>query len=84
MNSRERVLAAIRHENPDRCPMDFGGTNFAGCNSRFLAELRKVLGFELPDDRDPGDDYVDEQIQQYLRADIRLVPARADGYSQAY
>lgn len=26
MNSRERVLTALRHEEPDMVPIDFGGT----------------------------------------------------------
>ena len=43
MMPRERVLAAVRHQAPDRFPMDFGGTEFAGCNAGFLARLREIL-----------------------------------------
>lgn len=27
MTSRERVMAALRHEEPDRVPLDIGGGN---------------------------------------------------------
>lgn len=30
MNSRERVLAAINHQQPDRVPIDFGATGQTG------------------------------------------------------
>ena len=76
MTPRERVLAAVQHRPPDRCPMDFGGTEFAGCNAVFLARLREILGFSLPEDRDADGSWVDEQIQRYLDVDIRLVPQR--------
>ncbi len=53
--------------------MDFGGTTFAGCTSKFLADLREVLGFTVPDDRDPDGNWPDEQIMQYFQSDLRLV-----------
>ena len=74
MNSRARTLAALDNDQPDRTPMDFGGTPLAGCNSRFLEELRREFGFPLPDDRDPDGSWVDEQIQRELGVDLRLVP----------
>ena len=30
MNSRERVLAAINHQEPDRVPIDMAGTRQSG------------------------------------------------------
>ena len=73
MTSRERVLAAIRREPPDRAPMDFGGTMMSVCLPEFLEEMRKLLGYSLPEDRDPDSSWVDEQIQRYLGVDMRCV-----------
>lgn len=74
MTSRERVLAAIRHQQPDRVPMDFGGTAMSQCEPAFLAQCRQWLGFSLPPDRDADGCWVDEAIQRYLGVDLRLVP----------
>ena len=32
MTSRERVIAAINHQQPDRVPIDFGSTGQTGIN----------------------------------------------------
>ena len=74
MTSRERVIAAIKREPADRVPMDFGGTLMSVCLPEFLEDMRKALGFTLPPDRDADGDWVDEGIQRYLEADLRLVP----------
>ncbi|MCL2059761.1 MAG: hypothetical protein FWH01_12040 [Oscillospiraceae bacterium] len=73
MTSRERVLAAINRQPPDRAPMDFGGTMMSVCLPEFLEEMRNLLGFALPDDRDPEGTWVDERIQRYLDVDMRAV-----------
>ncbi|RME42176.1 MAG: hypothetical protein D6791_18380 [Chloroflexi bacterium] len=44
MNSRERVLAAIRHEEPDRVPIDVGGTGVTGINLIAYGNLKRHLG----------------------------------------
>jgi uroporphyrinogen decarboxylase len=74
MNSRERVLAAVNHHQPDQVPVDFGGTLMSECLPEFLQQMRNVLGFSLPPDRDEDGTLVDEQIQRYLQVDMRLVP----------
>ena len=33
MNSRERVLAALDHKEPDMVPIDFGGTKVTGISA---------------------------------------------------
>jgi uroporphyrinogen decarboxylase len=71
--SRQRVLAAVCHETPDRTPMDFGGTMMSECKPEFLAGLRECLGYPLPADRDADGTWVDEAIQRYLGVDLRLV-----------
>lgn len=44
MNSRERVLAAIRHEETDRVPIDIGGTGVTGINLIAYGNLKRHLG----------------------------------------
>ncbi|NOZ22893.1 MAG: methyltransferase, partial [Planctomycetes bacterium] len=46
MNSRERVLKALNHEEPDRVPLDLGGTFVTGIAAGALHRLRKHLGLE--------------------------------------
>ena len=36
MKPVERVLAVLRHEEPDRVPLDLGGSSVTGPNSRDL------------------------------------------------
>ena len=74
MNSRERVLAAVNHQQPDQVPVDFGGTLMSECLPEFLQQMRDTLGYSLPPDRDEDGTLVDEQIQRYLQVDLRLVP----------
>jgi hypothetical protein len=47
MTSRERVLAAINHQQPDYPPLDLGGCGQTGINASSLYALRKA--FELPE-----------------------------------
>ncbi|MFZ5435591.1 MAG: hypothetical protein ACOZCF_04600 [Bacillota bacterium] len=44
MNSRERVLKAINFEEPDRIPLDLGGTISSGIMAGALVRLREALG----------------------------------------
>jgi len=44
MNSRERVLAAINHRQPDRVPIDFGGHRSSGIAAMAYRKLREALG----------------------------------------
>ena len=74
MTSRERVLTAIARKPADRVPMDFGGTLMSVCLPEFLEEMRRTLGYALPEDRDADGTWVDERIQRYLNVDMRLVP----------
>jgi uroporphyrinogen decarboxylase len=48
MQSRERVLMALSHQEPDRVPMDFGGTGFTGIQVTAYDRLKKILGIETP------------------------------------
>lgn len=44
MNSRERVLAAIRHEEPDQIPVDLGATPSSGISAIAYYNLKQHLG----------------------------------------
>ncbi len=46
MNSRERVLAALNHTQPERVPIDFGGTAVTGMHVTCVAALRDYYGLE--------------------------------------
>ena len=45
MNSRERIIAALNHQQPDRCPIDLGSNGQTGINVSTLYKFRKALGF---------------------------------------
>ena len=44
MTSRERVVAALRHREPDRVPLDIGGTESSGMTGIAYNRLRAHLG----------------------------------------
>ncbi len=44
MNSRERVLSAIAHKQPDKVPVDFGAMRSTGITALAHTKLRKYLG----------------------------------------
>ncbi len=58
MNSRERVMAALNHQQPDRVAIDFGGHRSSGISAIAYAKLKKALGISS------GDVYVYDIPQQ--------------------
>lgn len=46
MNSRERVIAALNHQQPDRCPIDLGSNGQTGMNVSTMYKFRKALGLD--------------------------------------
>ena len=44
MNSRERVLATLQHTEPDRLPIDLGGTRQSGIAASTYHRLKEQLG----------------------------------------
>jgi len=44
MTSRERILASIRHEEPDRVPVDLGATPSSGISTIAYYNLKQQLG----------------------------------------
>jgi uroporphyrinogen decarboxylase len=58
MNSRERVLAALNHQEPDRVPIDFGGHRSSSIMAMAYARLKEALGITA------GNVYVYDMVQQ--------------------
>ena len=46
MTSRERITAALNHQEPDKVPVDLGGAVVTGIHALALDKLRKALGLE--------------------------------------
>jgi uroporphyrinogen decarboxylase len=78
MTGRERVLAALAHEEPDRVPIVIGGTNATGIKMKSYRNLAKLLGIE-PGDRciydwpELGTALPVEPVLERLGADTRAV-----------
>jgi uroporphyrinogen decarboxylase len=81
MNSRERVLAALDHREPDRIPFDLGGTGATGIHITAYQNLRQYLG--LPHVEIRTDDIiqqlatVDADVAERLGTDCRNVAPRS-------
>ncbi|MFN0171324.1 MAG: uroporphyrinogen decarboxylase family protein [Bryobacteraceae bacterium] len=82
MTPRERILAAIRRVEPDRVPIDFGGTGVTTLVARAHENLRAHLG--LPDAPPPAPMarrfstvIPDESIMRLFGADARSVTTGA-------
>ena len=46
MNSRQRVLAALNHQEPDRVPFDLGATLVSSINHETYRGVRRLLGLD--------------------------------------
>ncbi len=78
MTSRERVLAAIHHEEPDRVPIILGVSNATGIKMRPYRALKRLIGVEAPDAYiydwpELGTAAVDEETLRRLHSDVRGV-----------
>ncbi len=68
MNSRERILAAIKREPDDRVPIDFGAMRSTGIMAIAYNKLKKYLGLEhLPQTK------VYDVMQQLAEPDLKVV-----------
>lgn len=81
MDSRERVLTAIQHKEPDRVPFDLGGTVVTGIQARAYSRLREYLGLAKVDiqiiDVLQQLAHVDDDVLDYLEVDVRNVSPRS-------
>jgi uroporphyrinogen decarboxylase len=73
MTHRERVLTAIKHQEPDRVPLDLWGSDSRLLNHLYF-EVLKYLGWEGYGEKvRPGRtaEYVDYRLSDYLDVDFR-------------
>ncbi len=78
MTCRERVLAAIHHQEPDRVPLIIGTSNATGIKMRPYQRLKERLGIQAPDEYiydwpELGTARLDEATLERLHADARGV-----------
>jgi len=71
MNSRERFKRTMQHQQPDRVPIDIGGTSLTGMRPGCQQNLRQLLGFP-PSEKNSR---IDERILQWAGTDFRSVGA---------
>ena len=81
LTSRERVLAVLNHEVPDRVPIILGASNATGISMPTYQKLKKLLGVESPDGYlydwpELGTAKMDEVILERLHSDVRGVLVR--------
>ena len=78
MTSRERVLTAINHEQPDRVPLVIGVSNATGIKMKPYREIKELIGVQAPDNYiydwpELGTADVDEDTMRRLHSDVRGV-----------
>jgi len=78
MTSRERVLAVLNHEIPDRVPIILGVSNATGVKMAPYKGLKEMLSISAPDDYlydwpELGSAKIDEETLRRLHSDVRGV-----------
>jgi len=78
MTSRERVLAAINHEEPDRVPIVIGASNATGIKMKPYRGIKELAGIAAPDNYiyewpELGTAEIDEATMRRLHSDVRGV-----------
>ena len=67
MTSRERIIASVRHAEPDRVPIDLGSTPSSGISAIAYNHLKRHLGM------DPGPTRVYDVVQQLAQPDEEIL-----------
>jgi len=78
MTSRERVLTAINHEQPDRVPLVIGANNATGIKMKPYKGIKDIAGIQAPDNYiydspELGTAEIDEESMVRLCSDVRGV-----------
>ncbi len=78
MTSRERVLAAIHHEEPDRVPLVIGVSNATGIKMKPYRGIKTLANIKAPDNYlydwpELGTAEIDEETMRRLHSDVRGV-----------
>ena len=78
LSSRDRVLTALDHEEPDRVPIVIGISNATGIKMGPYRELKRLIGVDAPDTYlydwpELGTAALDEATMRRLHGDVRGV-----------
>ena len=78
LTSRERVLTAIHHEQPDRVPLVIGVSNATGIKMKPYKGIKDIIGAQAPDNYiydwpELGTAEIDEETMRRLHSDVRGV-----------
>jgi uroporphyrinogen decarboxylase len=81
MNSRQRVLTALNHKEPDHVPFDLGGSVVTGIHVTAYQNLREYLGLPLRQpviiDQVQQLAGVDADVMDYLGVDVHNISPRS-------
>lgn len=77
MTSKQRIVAALKHQQPDCIPVDFGGTAVTGIHVKTVAGLREHYGLAKQPVKvhEPYQmlGYIDEDLKKALGIDVEGV-----------
>jgi uroporphyrinogen decarboxylase len=77
MNPRERVVSALNHQEPDRIPIDLGGSICSSIHREAYVDLKKHLGMDVEEielvDYVQQLPYLDEKLLERFGVDFRMV-----------
>jgi len=78
LTSRDRVLATINHEQPDRVPLVIGVSNATGIKMKPYKGIKDIMGVQAPDQYiydwpELGTAEIDEATMLRLHSDVRGV-----------
>ena len=86
MNAHDRVITSLEHKEPDRLPFDLGGSPMTGIHIRAYQKLRQYLGLlEVPEQIEDTIQqlaFVDDDVHQRLKTDVRMVLPRSSNRYQ--
>lgn len=84
MTHRERVLKALNHEEPDRVPIDIGGTLCTGIMAIAYKKLKEHLGINDKPVKlfDTGQQlaWIDTEVLEFFDASVKLLHYSMDWY----
>ena len=66
MNSRERLISALNHIQPDKIPVDLGSSTVTGISAIAYNNLKRFLGIE-------STTRVFDVVQQLASVDIKII-----------
>lgn len=83
MTSRERVVAALNHRQPDKVPLDIGGTFVTTMHISCVAQLREYYGLPgLAKLSSPGNmtGIIDDDLKEIWGCDVEEVAGMVNGF----